>query len=150
MSEKTPQISVNFCTYMEYEPIPQTSITLGEINTAQLNQLMDDLKTNFGQSHKCIDNMTVNFSDRFSLYAGLGAGRRNRNLILSNLFPFYDACNPKFRAPCITGERLPKTSDAMTRTCAENLRCGKCRDEFIRKTLGAVLFPQHYANEKQK
>lgn len=149
MSKETPQISVNFCTYPQYEPFPDTVINLGEINTAQLNQLMDAAANNPRQSHQCITEMNIKFSDRISFDTTWGA-RRRRMLELSNLFYLYDVRNPKFRAPCITGEHLPQTSDAMIRTCAHNLRCGNCRDEFIRKTLGAMLFPQHYANEKQK
>lgn len=34
--------------------------------------------------------------------------------------------------------------------CAKNLSMGKCQDEFMRQTIGAVLFPQFYANNKQK
>ena len=29
-------------------------------------------------------------------------------------------------------------------SCASNLACGKCCDEYMRKTLGAVLYPNHY------
>lgn len=150
MSKKSPQISVNFCTYMPYERFPDTRINLGEINTAQLNGLMDALAKNSGQKHDCVKTMSVDFSDTMSFGRMPGDGRRYRSLDLSNLFYFYDVDAPKFRAPCITGARLPQTSDAMMRTCAHNLRCGKCRDEFIRKTLGVALFPQYYANEKQK
>lgn len=150
MSKKQPQISVNFCTYMPYENVPYNCINLGEINTTQLNELLDKLAKNSGQRHDCIQTMSVNFSDTFSFGRTPGSGQRYRTLNLSNMFYFYDMCNPKFRAPCMTGPRLPQTSDAMTQACAHNLRCGKCHDEFIRKTLGIMLFPQHYANEKQK
>ena len=32
--------------------------------------------------------------------------------------------------------------------CHENLSTGKCRDEFMCKTIGATLFPQHYGKQK--
>ena len=34
--------------------------------------------------------------------------------------------------------------------CAERIRLGECRDEFIRQTVGATLFPELYANKGQK
>lgn len=34
--------------------------------------------------------------------------------------------------------------------CVNALQTGKCQDEFMRQTIGAVLFPQFYANNKQK
>ena len=37
-----------------------------------------------------------------------------------------------------------------SKRCFYNLQCGKCQDEYVRRTVGAVLFPQIYANEKQK
>ncbi len=158
MSKKEPQISVNFCTYIPYETIPDICINLGRISTAQLNRLMDAFAKNSDKQHDCIQTMSVDFSDTMSVdfsdaktFGRMpGMDRRYRTLDLSNMFYFYDVRTPKFRAPCITGARLPQTSDAMTRACAHNLRCGKCRDEFIRKTLGVMLFPKLYANDKQK
>lgn len=38
----------------------------------------------------------------------------------------------------------------MLKRCFYNLQCGKCQDEYVRKTVGVVLFPQIYANEKQQ
>ena len=32
--------------------------------------------------------------------------------------------------------------------CAKSLASGKCVDEFMRETVGAVLYPQFYAKEK--
>lgn len=42
------------------------------------------------------------------------------------------------------------TSYDKARSCFYNLQCGKCKDEFVRRTVGTVLFPQHYAKDKQK
>lgn len=36
----------------------------------------------------------------------------------------------------------------MLKRCLNNLKCGKCQDEYVRRTVGAVLFPQHYAKQK--
>ena len=43
-----------------------------------------------------------------------------------------------------------KTDREKMNICERNLRNGKCCDPLIRRTLGAVLYPQFYANEKQK
>ena len=37
---------------------------------------------------------------------------------------------------------------AKAKCCARNLRAGKCQDPFIKETLGAILFPQHYGKRK--
>lgn len=34
--------------------------------------------------------------------------------------------------------------------CAKKIRLGECRDEFIRQTVGVTMFPELYANKKQK
>lgn len=57
--------------------------------------------------------------------------------------------NKRISCPC---DKTLNHYDAETKVekCHELLCAGKCRDEFIQKTLGAVLFPQHYAKDKQK
>lgn len=52
-------------------------------------------------------------------------------------------CNPNFNT-------FNKSSYEKAQACFNNLKSGKCKDEFVRQTVGTVLFPQHYANEKQK
>jgi hypothetical protein len=34
--------------------------------------------------------------------------------------------------------------------CAKNIATGKCHDEYVRKMLGATLFPKYYTQDKQK
>lgn len=94
--------------------------------------------------------MSIDFHDTMSFGCMPGRGARYRALDLSNQFYFYEVSDNKTPAPCMPDGKAPKTENAMLRACAHKLRCGKCRDEFIRNTLGAALFPQHYANEKQK
>lgn len=52
------------------------------------------------------------------------------------------SCAPKCAGICDIRTRM--------HICAENLKTGKCRDEFMRRTLGAALFPKLYTTEKQK
>lgn len=54
-------------------------------------------------------------------------------------------CQPAKGKQVYTQSRLDKS-----KRCFYNLQCGKCQDEYVRRTVGAVLFPQIYANEKQK
>ena len=35
-------------------------------------------------------------------------------------------------------------------TCRDRIASGECKDEFVQKTIGAVLWPQHYAKLKQR
>ncbi len=37
-----------------------------------------------------------------------------------------------------------------SRKCFENLSTGKCVDHFVRSTVGTALFPQFYAQQKQR
>jgi len=147
MSKQKQNICVNFRNYLPYDNIPYTYIPLGKITDDQLQTILNAFEKNTSRPHTCIQTMSIDFHDTMSFGRMPGLGTRYRDLDLANLFYFYDKRKP---APCIAGGKTPQTEDAMLRTCAHNLRCGKCRDEFIRKTLGAVLFPQHYANEKQK
>ena len=52
------------------------------------------------------------------------------------------------------GNMPPKNAwefdNSVRASCVYNLTTGKCQDEFMRQTVGAVLFPQFYANNKQK
>lgn len=36
------------------------------------------------------------------------------------------------------------------RKCLQNLAAGKCKDPFIRKEIGEVLFPEHYGPQKTR
>ncbi len=147
---KEQKINVNFCTYRQYDDFPCTNINLGQIDTIQLNKLLAEFKKNTSRPHTCIQTMHIEFGDIMSFGKMPGCHKRYRDLDLSDMFYFYDVNNTKTHAPCMAGKRQPQTEDAMTRACAHNLRCGKCCDEFIRRTLGATLFPQKYSNQKQK
>ncbi|MDE6250086.1 MAG: hypothetical protein K2M34_00425 [Alphaproteobacteria bacterium] len=52
------------------------------------------------------------------------------------------SCAPECAGNCDRRTRM--------RICAENLKTGKCQDAFMRRTLGATLFPKLYITEKQK
>ena len=48
-------------------------------------------------------------------------------------------CQPAKGKQVYTQSRLDKS-----KRCFYNLQCGKCQDEFVRRTVGTVLFPHHY------
>ncbi len=35
-------------------------------------------------------------------------------------------------------------------SCAKMLAAGKCKDQWMRENIGAILYPQHYLNQKTK
>ena len=147
---KEQKINVNFNNYLPYDSIPYTCINLGQVTSAQLNAILTEFAKNTSRPHTCIQTMNIEFSDSVSFGRIPGSGKRHRNLELSNMFYFYDVNDAKTHAPCMAGRKQPQTEDTMVKACANNLRCGKCRDEFIRRTLGIALFPQKYSNENQK
>lgn len=53
------------------------------------------------------------------------------------------------RAKCCQ-KYLLRNAPQMTKMCAHNLRTGKCQDEFMRQTIGAIMFPKLYGKDKQK
>lgn len=146
----TKKIGVFFTHYLPYDTMPHTYIGLGQITPDQLDTILDEFAKNASRPHTCIKTMSIEFTDSQSFGRLPGNEKRNRTLALSNMFYFYDVTDSKDYAPCMIGKKQPQTEDAMVRACANNLRCGKCRDEFIRRTLGAALFPQFYAKDKQK
>ena len=48
-------------------------------------------------------------------------------------------CQPAKGKQVYTQSKLDKS-----KRCFNNLRCGNCQDEFVRRTVGTVLFPHHY------
>ena len=76
--------------------------------------------------------LTTYYPGRYSDYA---------NGVLSLIAPYRYTCSE-----CEMGEN----HSANMQVCAENIMSGKCRDEFIRQTVGVTLFPEHYAAKKQR
>ena len=162
-------IAVNFVDYMPYEEIPNHVITLGMISTDDAIKLMDIfanprqsaflgtiqnspklqelLKSGNVAPNACIKTLCLRHQDQIN-FGHMPAGEyRYRSLDIDG--PFYLDTNPQ----CVKDTNNRKWNDtAKLKCCARNLRDGKCTDEFIRNTLGVILFPKHYAkqNGKQK
>lgn len=125
-------------------------VPITRISAAQLKQLQESVACAQLPADACPSSMSVKYEDHMSFLAG-GARRnriagRRRVLTISDLFFLREFD----RVTQACGRCHSKNTIAMMRHCATNLRTGKCKDEFMRKTIGAVLFPRFYAKEKQK
>lgn len=147
------KIDVSFINRLPFDDYdcPSTNIHMGQITSSQLNAILAEFKKNAPSAHACIKTMLFEFKDCGNFDWPLErTPTRFSQLNLSDMFPSYDFDTDRITAPCMIGKKRPQTKDAMVNACANNLRCGKCREEFIRRTLGAALFPQFYAKDKQK
>ena len=165
MTDAKQSIAVNFVEYMPYESIPAHIETLGYISDADALKLMD-IFANPRQSaflgiiqnspklqellrhgnvapNACIKTLSMQFNDQVHFGNISGAGNRYRSLDIDGLF--YLDTNPQ----CVIKANSRKWTDKKKLLCcARNLRAGKCTDELIKNTLGAILFPQHYGKQK--
>lgn len=127
-----------------------TTIPVTRITPAQLTQLQESVANATLPADACPTCLSLTYTDEMSFL--IGGARQNkvsdkhRNLQISNLF--YLAEFDDKRLTCDNSKI--KSETRTTKRCATNLRNGKCRDEFMRRTIGAVLFPNLYSNEKQK
>ena len=143
MSNSEKNIPVHFVSYEPYEHFPDIVATLGHISEAERQSLMSAFNTKTPAPNACIRSMTLEYSDHTFFGRVPGNCDRYRSLELSNMF-YFDKM-----PQCQKCSKNIKETTKIKR-CARNLKDGKCVDEFIRNTLGAILYPQHYAMEKQK
>ncbi|MBQ3039106.1 MAG: hypothetical protein IJD41_00930 [Alphaproteobacteria bacterium] len=165
MTDPKQPIAVNFVEYEQYEHFPNHVQTLGYVSVADALKLMD-IFANPRQSaflgliqnspklqellqhdnvapNACIKTLSMQFNDQVHFGNIPGAGNRYRSLDIDGLF--YLDTNPQ----CATKTNTRKWTDKKKLLCcARNLRTGKCTDEFIKNTLGAILYPQHYGKQK--
>lgn len=111
---------------------------LGEpICLPQLLELISRLSTTICANNNCLGTIQILYQDH-----------PHMNYTTNKLLIQSDFADKKM-FPCDTSlYNAPPSSKV--HACAHNLSTGKCRDEFIRNTVGAILFPQFYANTKQK
>ncbi|MBQ2017578.1 MAG: hypothetical protein II208_03590 [Alphaproteobacteria bacterium] len=145
MSEKdTP---VKFIVTDAYDPeFSSFEQEIGKISHTDLEWLMSELSNeqNTVKPNSCVRTMSIQHLDTVNFGMNPFHNKRNQSVEISNIFYFTDT-KPK----CTS---VPRGADEDTKMniCYKNLAEGKCCDEFIRRTLGATLFPQHYAKDKQK
>ena len=167
MPEPMQTIAVNFVEYMPYEEIPNHVITLGMISTGDAIKLMDIfanprqsaflgtiqnspklqelLKSGNVAPNACIKTLSMQFTDHVHFGNIPGTGQRYRSLDIDGLF--YLDTNPQ----CVKNANTRKWNETKKlKWCANNLCTGKCTDEFIKNTLGAILYPEHYDTQKKR
>lgn len=143
MTTNRKDISVNFVLYEPYETFPDIVAHLGKISDNDLNKIMSAFNTSAIAPNACIKSLDLNYQDNVKFGRIPGNSKRDRTLELDSMF-YFDTTPMCGKPNC----KLDNT--AKIKRCARNLKNGKCVDEFIRNTLGAVLYPQHYAKDKQK
>ncbi len=52
--------------------------------------------------------------------------------------------------PCVMTNCSKLSKKKRAKICAAKLAAGRCMDEYMRRTVGAILYPQHYATQKVK
>lgn len=145
MPEKN--ISVNFIVTDAYDPeFTSFAQEMGKISRDDLEWLMSEISNekNTAKINCCVRTMSIRHLDAVNFGMNPFHNKRNQSVEVSNFFYFTDA-KPK----CTSA---PRGADEDTKMdiCCKNMASGKCCDEFIRRTLGATLFPQHYAKDKLK
>lgn len=126
-----------------------TLIPIAAISPAQLKQLQETIANETIPAAACPTCIEMKYNDTISFLDG-GArcdkmACRRRTLEISDLF--YLA--PTSKKIACTNQRVKSEISALKK-CAQNLRTGKCHDEFMRRTLGAILFPRLYTAQKEK
>lgn len=139
MPEKN--INVNFVKYEPYEHFPDIVAHLGRISDDELNEIMTTFSTHNIAPNACIQTLCLDFCDHTNFGRTIGCNNRYRTLDLGNMF-YFDAMPQCGKQNCTLDET------AKINRCARNLKNGKCRDEFIKNTLGAILYPQHYGKQR--
>lgn len=145
MSEK--DIPVKFIVTDAYDPeFSSFEQEIGKISHTDLEWLMSELSNeqNTVKPNSCVRTMSIQHIDTANFGVTPFRNKRNQSVEISNIFYFTDT------KPKCTKISHGADEEVKMNTCYKNLAEGKCCDEFIRRTLGATLFPQHYAKDKQK
>ncbi len=144
MSYTQNKIPVYFVIRNIHNPRSDYRAKLGEISIEQLGKLLSMWDKNAPSNDSCIHQMTIQYIDQISF------GRIENNMENTRRLEFHSVYRD-FNAPCMMGNQCQNTSQiSIQGQCAQRLRNGKCQDAYLRRTLGAILFPQLYSNEKQK
>ena len=96
----------------------------------------------------CLRPRKHSFSLTASLKYGGHIGIGDGGPTLQITTDFQDLHDFNFRTNCMSVEQNNCRWSATH--CLANLKAGKCKDPFIRETVGEILFPEHYAPQKQR
>lgn len=137
MQKKPKKVPVKFTVPDQYDSFMSHTRQLGFISPEQAHQIIDEFKTHKPAKNACIKSASVEFEEwtHFGPY-------NNEHFSWLNISGMFYPDNTPQCAKCIPSDI------AKVNCCARNLRAGKCQDDFIKQTLGAILFPQHYGKQK--
>ena len=124
-------------------------VAVGKINSMlKLNQLKKLVAGTTMPDDYCINSFMMTHEHTMSFMQPGGYTKKHMTYTSQMLY-IKELFEPDCTTPCKCDN---KCNDEFGRlnTCARNLRAGKCRDEFMRVTLGAILFPKLYGKDKQK
>ncbi len=146
-------IGVYFSYCLPYDEYPDLyRLTATDRATAQ--KIMDDFSAVKSGCDMCWNHVDIELSDNITVYHRPIDTKRRASLKFENIFythQYLQPCEQMYTPPCIpTVRHRPRTELNMIKRCAENIRTGKCQNEFIRRTIGARLFPQIYTNENTR
>ena len=144
MSDTKKNIAVRFVKFEQDEKHPDTIGFLGNISDDERIKIMDAFSAHTPAANACIPHMTLDFQDK--TYYGHAPWNYDRYPFLY-LYSMFRLTN---KMPKCGKQDCKLDEEAKIKRCARNLKNGKCQDEFMRNTLGAILYPQHYAKDKQK
>ena len=138
MQKKPNNIPVRFLVYEIYNDFPQT-IKLGNITQTQALELIEKFRNNLPIKTACLKSLTATYTDTVNFESSKTYGKEHGFLNISGMF------FPDYKPQCA---KCKNEDLAKAKCCARNLRAGNCKDEFIKNTLGTILFPQHYGKQK--
>lgn len=121
-------------------------IKLGTITLDQLTDLRKAMQQQNPDTLKCIKTLQTSYCEKFTVAP---EWKQDKEITYHNYTLSPHFARLPYLAPCYKIKHAQNEIE-MARMCARSLCRGKCRDEFMRRTLGAVLFPQFYAKDKQK
>ncbi len=133
-------------------------IILGEIPRGLANQLMDSFSTRREcDKSACYGRPEIEYLDRIvENDRDDGGTKRLVMLSIKDTYTMYTPHACDYRPiPCVQNDgQIIRCDNSLRanrlRTCAKQLRDGKCVNRFIRNTVGQMLFPQHYGKQKTK
>lgn len=88
--------------------------------------------------HKsCISRLDSSFANETVSAAGYASALANLKI--------HVRFNPSVCFKCVSGIAQKLSPEQQVTFCKNRLACGACSDDFMRKTLGVILFPDFYS-----
>lgn len=142
-------VSVYFCIYEPYENIPSHTYSLGTTNIHSVMEMIEKIESGTLPRGSCIDSFSA-YLHKYIYMRQTPISQKNSHNTSPISLEIYNLWATEYPTmKCISCKSHPCYKNAL-RKCATNLATGKCQDEYMRQTIGTILFPQFYHNTKQK